>query len=195
MNIDTDDFGDGGDGFTYHESESILQIEGFFNVYPLSGHSIEMPTTNYSEWVSKLMYLQSKNWIDNGTRAVFITINFVNPNLSTLSTSMTTIEIDTSGNIVPSFNIRTFSYSIYNYQSAIIQIFIIIFMLFQSILMLRDLMKTSEEIEYFSVRNIPAKRSQFRDPKVMIQYWEEHDSKPLLKRFRRPFMGEIWSNL
>ena len=155
-----------------------------------------MPTTNYSEWVSKVMYLQSKNWIDSGTRAVFITINFVNPSLSTLTTSISVIEIDTSVNIiVPSFNIRTFSYSIYNAQSSIIQIFLIIFMLFQSYLMIWDLMKTSEEIEYFSVRNIPSKRSQFRDPKHMIQYWEEHDSKPFLKRFRRPFLGEIWSNL
>lgn len=141
------------------------------------------------------MYLQSNNWIDSGTRAVFITINFVNPNISALTTSITMIEIDTSGNIVPSFNIRTFSYSIYNTQSATVQIFIIIFMLFQTLLMLRDLMKTSEEIEYFSVRNIPSKRSQFRDPKVMIQSWEEHDSKPLPKRLRKPSVGEIWSNI
>lgn len=193
-NIDTEDFNGGGEGFEFNDSDSILHVEGFFNVYPMSGHNIDLPTTDYTTWIHKTNDLQSRNWIDMGTRAVLISVNFVNPNLSALTTSVTLIEIDTSGNIVPSFNIRTFSYLIYNSQSATLQIVLLIFIVFQSILMFRDLLKTSEEIEYFAVRNIPSKRSQFRDPKVMIINWQEHDTKPFNKKFRKPYLGEIWSN-
>lgn len=159
--------------------------------YPLYGHSIDLPTNDQYGWIKTVYKLTMNNWVDSGSRVMFVTLNFVNMNISTISVIVLCIEISPSGNLIPSLEIRSVDCSIFDPVSISLQVLIEIVILVQWVVLGRDLFRSVEEIDYEAVKSLPNKVAQFRNPRDMLKSWEEYDNQSFYKRIRLPYLGEV----
>lgn len=189
-NADKDKYGDGEDGFEFEDNDSAYYISGQLHSYPMYGHTIYLSTHNLNEWHETFLKLKTHNWIDAGTRAVFITLNFVNPNVSMISVVVICIEIGPGGNLITTLVVKSVDYSIYDPVSVGLQVMIIVLLVMEWVLVGRDLFKAVEEIDYLALKYLPNKVVLFRNARDMIRSWEQYDKKPICKRLRMPYFGE-----
>jgi hypothetical protein len=189
-NVDKEKYGNGEDGFEFEDNDSAYYISGQLHSYPMYGHTVYLSTHNLNDWHKTYLKLKSHNWIDAGTRAVFITLNFVNPNVSMISVVVICIEIGSGGNLITTFLMKSVDYSIYDPVSVGLQVIIIALLVIEWILVGRDLFKPVEEIDYLALKYLPNKVVLFRHSRDMIRSWEQYDKKPICKRLRMPYFGE-----
>jgi hypothetical protein len=85
-----------------------------------AGFATEFPTNNFELWQQKFTKIWRQNWIDQGTRAVVITINVVNPNIQVCTVVKIVFEIDSAGNVAPSYRLRSFDLDNFDSSSIIL---------------------------------------------------------------------------
>jgi hypothetical protein len=107
----TEPFGALGWGFsTGHHWLSGLN--GYGADYGYGGYVTQLPS-NRTEAIATLASLEANRWIDRGTRAVMVMMNFFNPQTDLVTVVRVLFEIFPSGHIVKSYKFYSFQVGLY----------------------------------------------------------------------------------
>jgi hypothetical protein len=82
---------------------SSFPLTGVYNTY-LGGGYVYQLSTNQTQLVLDLAFLQANNWMDRQTRAVFVEFSLFNPNINMFAYCYMLFEILPTGSMVKSFN-------------------------------------------------------------------------------------------
>lgn len=170
----------------YSEFSQGFYLYGILSVYPLSGYAAELPVADLNEWESIVAQLQSVNWIDEGTRAIFITMNFFAPSPRVISMLIPVFEISSSGIFVQNFKIYSLQDALFSNTRLTIHILIFIVSLFLLILSIRNLFRIPEEYKYYKLKD----DTKF-DYKTLQDKLDENLKKKFFKRIHKPKFGDL----
>ena len=135
--------------FLYSDSSryNSYPYVSLISTYLGGGYVFEMQWDTYDEIANNLTFLQSSNWIDRQTKAIFIEFNLYNPNIGLFSYCYILFEILPTGNLIITSNYSpikllniqrpkdVFSTESFLFFSFII--FILVFMVYQFIKMIK----------------------------------------------------------
>lgn len=189
---DKSSLGSGEENYEKYTSRSAgVFVYGNLAVYPLSGfiNNLDIYSTT-ADWATNISTLQNMEWINDGTRAVFITMNFLNPTSKIITILMPYIEITASGIYIPNFKIYSVQNSFFSTERSLIHAFILIIAILLFIIEIIDNIRLPEEIHAYSIRRGGLKESNYEDLHDKII---KHHAKNFFKRFHRPRAVEIVS--
>ena len=88
--------------FLYSDSSKYNSYPyvSLISTYLGGGYVFEMHWDTFDEIANNLTFLQSSNWIDRQTKAVFIEFNLYNPNIGLFSYCYILFEILPTGNLI-----------------------------------------------------------------------------------------------
>lgn len=89
-----------------------LPYFGKYSVYSGGGFVADLGD-EYEKAVNEIEELKSSDWIDRGSRAIFVEFNVHNPNINLFSAVSLVLEIPTIGSMTPTAVIKTVR--LYNY--------------------------------------------------------------------------------
>ena len=180
--------------YSFQNYQSIsdgVYIAGILSLYPLAGYSVELPVKNETGWNETIFQLKNTTWIDTGTRAVFISMNFINPTSQIITSVVPFFEISSSGVFIRNFKISTAQNKLYSVSSSIIHFFIVLIVLFLLFLEIGNNIRLKDEKRFFSVTPHFNRLGKEEMQELLLK----HKQIKCYKRFRKPELGEFFSFL
>ena len=157
----------------------------------MAGYSVELPVKNETGWNETIFQLKNTTWIDTGTRAVFISMNFINPTSQIITSVVPFFEISSSGVFIRNFKISTAQNKLYSVSSSIIHFFIVLIVLFLLFLEIGNNIRLKDEKRFFSVTPHFNRLGKEEMQELLLK----HKQIKCYKRFRKPDLGEFFSFL
>lgn len=173
----------------YQDKSSGVFIYGSLSLYPLSGYIMEMPVKDHTKWTSNLFALKNTDWVDEGTRVIFVQTAFINPSSNTISMILAYFEITSSGVYIPNFHMYSLQTPLYTNFRLAIHIIIIAFALILIIYEIRDNIRFPDELEIY--RNFSQKIEEKSE--IIYDKIAQHKKKGFWKRLRKPKPDEVFS--
>ena len=168
----------------YHGNPAVY-IYGSIGLYPYNGYRATLSTTNETEWNETINALQSTNWLDSGTRVLFMQMGFVNPTSNIITMLLPFVEISEAGVYILNFKIYSIQGLLYRDSRLYIHIFIFILALLLLFFELRQNLRLIEEIKYLDPKNKEKTNLDELYDNIM-----SHCAKSIFRRFRKPKVGE-----
>ena len=172
-----------------HQSDDIY-ISGRLSLYPLSGYLLELPVHDPVAWDQGVQELISTKWLDNGTRALFVQMNFVNPSSNLITTIIPFFEITADRVYIPNFNIHSMQTTLYLNNRLIIHLISIFSAVFLIIFEINNNIKLPDEIAFYKGYK---KKDENFNYDLLYSKITDFSKLRIWKRFRRASFDEIYS--
>jgi hypothetical protein len=176
-----------GDYETYTTRATSIYVYGDLAYYPNGGYLNNLDIQDNIEWVQNITNLQNQNWIDDGTRAVMITLNVYNPSSDIITMIMPYFEISASGTFVQNFKIYSIKMHPYSTAIEISHAFIMIIIVFLLALEIRQNLRHENEIDIFVFNSPPG------DPEKIYEQIREYSQQNFFKRLKKPKIDQLLS--
>ena len=171
----------------YEKRGKSVFMYGEFAIYPNNGYLNHVKLQDSLDWSKNISALKASNWIDKGTRAVFISINFYNPDSDIFSYIMPYFEMQPSGVILPNFRIYCFKAHLYNGDNAYGHGFICVLIFILFLLELRQNIRHPEEVQAFIYEKSEIELEKFYD--ILKNYHKLN----FFQRLKKPSKDQILS--
>lgn len=172
----------------YKIRQSSVFIYGELGFYPNSGYLNSVNLQDESDYNQNLTDLKASGWIDEGTRAVFITINFYNPESDILTIAMPYFEINPSGFIIHNFKIYSIKKNLLEGSQIVANLFIFIISVILLCLDIRQNIRHPQEKKAFVYGCLEIELELLYDE--IVNYEKEN----LFMKLKKPTKDELFSH-
>ena len=171
----------------YEKRDKSIFIYGEFALYPNNGYLNHVDLQDNVDWYKNISALKASGWIDQGTRAVFISINFYNPDSDIFSLIMPYFELQPSGVILPNFRSYCFKAHLFSGNNYLGHGFIFVLILILFLLELRQNVRHPEEIQVFIYEKSEIEQEKFHD--ILKNYHKLN----FFQRLKKPTRDQMFS--
>lgn len=162
-------------------------VYGDLAVYPIGGYLNNVNLLDDDEFYHNISTLKEKKWIDEGTRAIIITLNIYSPSSDIITMIMPYFEISSSGYYLQNFKMYTINRHPFSDSVQTVHGIILILTFFLLLLELRQNIRHPNETKIFIYN------SNLQEAEKLFEDLMENSRRNLFNRFKKPSKDEIFS--
>lgn len=177
-------------GMRYTQYTSMnkgMFVYGDLAIYPIGGYLNNVNLLDDVEFRANITELKRIGWIDQGTRAVIITLNVYNPSSDIITMVMPYFEISNSGIYLQNFKLYTINRHPFSTNIQVVHGIILIFTFFLLLLEMRQNIRHPNETKIFIYNTNLNEAEKLYDDLI------EHSKKNLFNRIKKPLKDEFFS--